>query len=234
MGIQTKVFAPLALSFMTAILPAQADPVSEAPVQGTFHCDAPDLSGLPLPTVLDVVMPSNVFIKTSALQQSAPDVVPQDVPDGDVSPQIEVPPQNALGSGFIIDPSGYILTNYHVIEGADTITVSLYDQNAISHVGKSVEATLIGADDKLDLAVLKVSMDTPLPCVILGNSDELKRGQNVYPIGNPLGKPFRVSAGIVSHPAEEVRNPLYSYIGRMRLLTAGTQAEDYMMSRGTL
>jgi serine protease Do len=103
------------------------------------------------------------------------------------------PPRSAtsLGSGFIIDPSGYIVTNNHVIENAEEITV-------ITHDNKELKATLVGRDEKTDLALLKVETTAPLPSVQWGDSDTLRIGDWVLAIGNPFGLGGTVTAGIVS------------------------------------
>ncbi len=97
----------------------------------------------------------------------------------------------SLGSGFIIDPSGIIVTNNHVIEGADEITANFTD-------GTKLTATLIGFDDKTDLALLKVNADKPLPSVKFGDSAALRVGDWVMAIGNPFGLGGTVTLGIVS------------------------------------
>ena len=103
----------------------------------------------------------------------------------------------ASGSGFIISNDGYILTNYHVIEGADSVTVSCYD-------GTAYDAALIGYDESNDIAVLKVDTENLTP-VILGNSDNLNVGDSVVAIGNPLGElTFSLTAGTVSAMDREV------------------------------
>jgi serine protease Do len=99
---------------------------------------------------------------------------------------------NALGSGFIISPDGYIVTNNHVIESADQISIELYS-------GGELEAELIGRDPRTDIALLKVTSESgDLPFVEFGDSDAAKVGDWVLAIGNPLGQGFSVSAGIVS------------------------------------
>ncbi len=112
------------------------------------------------------------------------------------------PPQrrreSSLGSGFIIDPSGYIVTNHHVIEGADEITVLLHD-------GSSLEAEVIGSDEKTDLAVLKVSNGGPLPSAEWGDSDKTRIGDWVIAIGNPFGLGGTVTAGIVSARERDIK-----------------------------
>ncbi len=98
---------------------------------------------------------------------------------------------NSLGSGFVLDPSGYIVTNNHVIEGAEEIEVNFPD-------GSNLKATVIGKDTKTDLAVLKVTSDKPLSAVVLGDSDSLRVGDWVLAIGNPFGLGGSVTLGIVS------------------------------------
>ena len=103
----------------------------------------------------------------------------------------------ASGSGFIISTDGYILTNHHVIDDADSITVALYD-------GTTYDAALIGYDESNDIAVLKVEAEN-LPPVILGDSDNLNVGDPVVAIGNPLGElTFSLTAGLVSAMDREV------------------------------
>ncbi len=98
---------------------------------------------------------------------------------------------SSLGSGFVIDPSGIIVTNNHVIDGADQIEVNFPDGNTIS-------AKLLGIDKKTDLAVLKVKSDKPLPYVSFGDSEKLRVGDWVMAIGNPFGLGGSVTLGIVS------------------------------------
>ena len=99
--------------------------------------------------------------------------------------------QGSLGSGFVISKDGYIVTNNHVIEQADTITITFSD-------GREMQATLVGRDRDSDLAVLKVSSKTALPFVEFANSDKAEVGDWVIAIGNPLGFGGSVSAGIIS------------------------------------
>ena len=99
-------------------------------------------------------------------------------------------PQVGLGSGVIISPSGYILTNNHVVEGADEIEVILNDT-------RRAKAKVIGTDPDTDLAILKIELDK-LPVIVLGNSDTLAVGDAVLAIGNPFGVGQTVTGGIVS------------------------------------
>ena len=104
--------------------------------------------------------------------------------------QAEGEPQAGLGSGVIVSSSGYILTNHHVIEGADNVEVSLNDQ-------RKARAKVVGVDPETDLAVLKIELDR-LPVVVLGNSDDLEIGDQVLAIGNPFGVGQTVTSGIIS------------------------------------
>jgi serine protease Do len=110
--------------------------------------------------------------------------------------------QSSLGSGFIIDPSGYIVTNHHVIAEADQITVRLADESEL-------DATLVGSDEKTDLALLKVESDTPLPSAKWGNSEATRIGDWVIAIGNPFGLGGTVTAGIVSARQRDINSGPY-------------------------
>ena len=99
-------------------------------------------------------------------------------------------PQGGLGSGVIISASGYILTNNHVVEGADEIEVILNDS-------RRTKGKVIGTDPDTDLAILKIELDK-LPVIVLGNSDALQVGDPVLAIGNPFGVGQTVTGGIVS------------------------------------
>lgn len=103
----------------------------------------------------------------------------------------------ASGSGFIFSDDGHILTNYHVIENSDTITVSLYDE-------KTYPAKLLGYDESHDLAVLKIEAENLVP-VVLGDSDSLNVGESVVAIGNPLGElTFSLTSGAISAKDREI------------------------------
>jgi serine protease Do len=149
--------------------------------------------------------------KSAGQQQTTPDMpfdFPEGSPFGDLFKHFREPQQRqgdggegramtALGSGFIIDPSGYIVTNNHVIDKASDIKVTLT-------TGKEYDAKLIGADPKTDLALLKISASEPLPSVNLGNSDDLKVGDWVMAVGNPFGLGGTVTAGIVSARGRDI------------------------------
>ena len=113
---------------------------------------------------------------------------------------------NSLGSGFIIDPSGIVVTNNHVISEADEITVILND-------GARLKAEILGRDQKSDLALLRVKPDKPLKAVTFGDSDKLRLGEWVIAIGNPFSLGGTVTAGIVSARNRDINSgPYDNYI----------------------
>jgi serine protease Do len=113
---------------------------------------------------------------------------------------------NSLGSGFIIDPSGFVVTNNHVIADADEINVILND-------GTKLSAELVGKDTKSDLALLRVHPDKPLKAVQFGDSDKLRLGEWVIAIGNPFSLGGTVTAGIVSARNRDINSgPYDNYI----------------------
>ncbi|MDY6982152.1 MAG: Do family serine endopeptidase [Pseudomonadota bacterium] len=128
------------------------------------------------------------------------DRVPEDIP----LPEPDGPEAGATGSGFIIDSTGYIVTNHHVVEDADGITVTLYDQ-------RELEAEVIGTDELSDLALLKVNANN-LPTVRLGNSSDLKIGEWVLAMGSPFGLQYSVTAGIISYMGRALPTGSASYV----------------------
>ncbi|MCG8507631.1 MAG: DegQ family serine endoprotease, partial [Rhodospirillales bacterium] len=108
----------------------------------------------------------------------------------------------SLGSGFIVDASGYVVTNNHVIQDAEEITVVLQDETRL-------DAELVGRDSKTDLAVLKVESAKPLPAVPWGDSDTMRVGDWVLAIGNPFGLGGTVTAGIISARGRDINTGPY-------------------------
>ncbi len=106
--------------------------------------------------------------------------------------------KRSLGSGVIIDPRGYILTNQHVITRAQKIKITLIDKRVF-------DASLIGADVKSDLAIIKINSSKPLPFVRMGRSNDLMIGETVIAIGNPFGLQHTVTSGIISAVNRTVR-----------------------------
>src|SRR3984957_20407558 len=108
-----------------------------------------------------------------------------------INPQPRARRAQSLGSGFIIDPSGIVITNNHVVGDANDIVVILTD-------GRKLKAKVIGKDPKVDVAVLKVESDKPLKTVKFGDSDKMRVGDGVMAVGNPFGLGETVTAGIIS------------------------------------
>ncbi|RME16625.1 MAG: DegQ family serine endoprotease [Alphaproteobacteria bacterium] len=113
---------------------------------------------------------------------------------------------HALGSGFVISEDGYIVTNNHVIEGADEIQVEFYGS------GKVLDAKVVGTDTNTDIALLKVDSDEPLTFVSFGDSDKMRVGDWVIAVGNPLGQGFSVTAGIISARGRELSGTYDDFI----------------------
>ena len=170
--------------------------LSVAPVHEAQAFGAPESFA----ELAEKISPSVVNITTSAMVAAPADgmpMVPEGSPFEDFFDDFGAPGQQgpqrseALGSGFVISEDGYIVTNNHVIEGADEIEVEFFS-------GERLKAKLVGTDPKTDIALLKVESDKPLPFVSFGNSDLMRVGDWVMAMGNPLGQGFSVSAGIVS------------------------------------
>jgi serine protease Do len=149
--------------------------------------------------VVEEVRPAVVFIEADQVsnQSSKPQAHPRLPPPFDqMFPQFDAPQQPRVrrgeGSGFIISPDGYILTNNHVVDEADRLTVKLIDK-------RTFKAKVVGRDPDTDVAVIKIEA-ADLPTVPLGNSDSTRIGEWVLAVGNPLGEEFAftVTAGIVS------------------------------------
>ncbi len=226
--MRLRTFRALALASVF-VLPATLPPfVPQAVARGAPDSFA-DLAGTLLPAVVNISSSQNVqaradrggpevptFPPGSPFEQFFKDFLdrnrpnngpqrrgprgegPQPGPDGGPGGGRSV----SLGSGFIIDPAGYIVTNNHVIDGADEISVTLQDNTTL-------KATLVGKDERVDLALLKVETDKPLRAVPFGDSDAERVGDWVLAIGNPFGLGGSVTAGIVSARGRDIRQGPY-------------------------
>ncbi len=135
-------------------------------------------------------------------------------------------PRQGSGSGFIINHDGYILTNHHVIDGAQRITVTLAD-------GREFRAQVAGADPAIDVALLKIPGSADLPEAPLGNSDELRVGEWVCAIGNPLGYVHSVTVGVVSFIGRKLFDPsLDDYIQTDAGINFGNSGGPLINARG--
>ena len=186
----------LALS-ATAPAMAQTVPTSFADLAEKFS-----------PAVVDITTSSIIAAPADGQPQVPPgspfekffqDFMDENTPEGEAPAPRPPERSEALGSGYIISADGYIVTNNHVIEGADDIQIEMFGNGH-----KTYTAKLIGKDEKTDVALLKIESPDPLPFVTFGDSDKMRVGDWVIAMGNPLGQGFSVSAGIVSARGREL------------------------------
>ncbi len=149
--------------------------------------------------LVEAVSPSVVFIEVTAKnrQSNFNGQLPEGMPNElrkqfeDMMPGQGSAPQQGLGSGFIISKDGQIVTNHHVVDGAETVVVKLSD-------GRSFDAKVVGSDPMTDIALIKIEADVDLPAVAFGKSATLRVGDEVVAVGNPFGLGGTVTSGIVS------------------------------------
>ena len=178
--LASPALLPLAPSFTG---PLDAATLPKAALPGSFG----DLVERVSPAVVSVIATRPRVVESPA----------QGAPRGEPGPRGE-----ALGSGFIVDPSGYIVTNNHVIAEATSVAIVLED-------GRELEAQVIGSDDKVDLALLKVEAEAPLPHLTFGDSDAVRVGDWTIAVGNPFGLGGTVTAGIVSARGRDINSGPY-------------------------
>lgn len=171
---------------------------------------------LTVPQVVEKVTPSVVGISTKSLVRDQ---------------FFNIKEQEGLGSGFIINEEGYVVTNYHVINGAQEVKVIFSD-------GKEVNAKVINYDAERDIAVIKITDDVKMPGIAeLGDSTTVKAGEEVIAIGNPLGKEFSstVTKGIVSSPNRKMKTEsgnVLDYIQTDAAINPGNSGGPLINSRG--
>ena len=194
------LLAPVSPSFAQEAAPAQ-DPIAALKNLGNAFADITDstspavvfiryekrLTGREMGMGPGGQIPDDFFERFFGIPgQPMPEL--REAPEAD--PENSPPVPVGQGSGFIISPDGYIITNHHVVDGADNIAVQLDD-------GREFDATIVGSDEQTEIAVIKIEA-TGLPVLTLGNSDTLRVGEWVLAIGNPFGLSHSVTAGIVS------------------------------------
>lgn len=141
--------------------------------------------------------------------------------------QVQTPEQRGFGSGVIISKDGYIVTNNHVIDGADEISVKLHD-------GREMKGRVIGTDPTTDLALVKIEGDD-FPAIVVGNSDDLKVGEWVLAVGNPFNLGSTVTAGVVSAKSRGLRaNQVESFIQTDAAINQGNSGGALVNVRGEL
>ncbi|MGH9203267.1 MAG: trypsin-like peptidase domain-containing protein, partial [Vicinamibacterales bacterium] len=135
-------------------------------------------------------------------------------------------PRRGAGTGFIVDSDGYILTNHHVIDGADRIMVRLTD-------GRNLRAERVGSDPETDIGLIKVASPQPLPFAPLGDSDQLRVGEWVVAIGNPLAYEHTVTVGVVSFIGRKLfDSSLDRYIQTDAAINFGNSGGPLINARG--
>jgi serine protease Do len=220
MGLCLTLAVPMAATFGPLGGPSGVPFGGPAPA---FARGAPDsfadLAEKLLPAVVNVSSTQSAQAKNGPTGQSGPDIpiFPPGSPfeqffkdflnRGRPGQQGEGPPRperraQSLGSGFIIDASGLVVTNNHVIEGADEVSVILQDNTTL-------KAEVVGRDETGDIALLRVKADKPLPTVQFGDSNVARVGDWVLAIGNPFGLGGTVTAGIVSARSRDIRQGPY-------------------------
>lgn len=203
---------------------ALAEPAISPPAARAVHA-APDsyadLAARLLPAVVNISISATLKPGESEDDDDGPDASPEDGPQVpqfppgspmekffhdymNRRPTPSGPPRKmqALGSGFIISPDGFIVTNNHVIKDADKVSVTLQD-------GTVLPARIVGRDSRTDLAVIKIDGKTPFPTVAFGDSDKARVGDRVLAIGNPFGLSGTVTNGIVSSRGRDINHGLY-------------------------
>ena len=192
--------------------------------------------------IIDPLLPAVVNISTTqkVVQQFGPMMDLEGIPDNPQTQQFkqlfkQLQPfggqpmereVTSLGSGFVIDPNGDVVTNNHVVGNADKITVIFQD-------GKRLPATIVGRDEKTDLVLLKVKTDKPLPALKFGDSDAMRVGDWVIAVGNPFGLGGSVSAGIVSARGRNINaGPFDDFIQTDAAINRGNSGGPLFNTKG--
>jgi serine protease DegS len=226
-----SVIGGLALAFLIVAL--RPELIRGGAQPAALPAPAPPAAALPAPArvtyaaAVERAAPAvvNVYTKRLVTERVAPSLGEL---FGDFMPRYRQRIERTLGSGVIVDESGHIVTNHHVIANADTIHVQLKD-------GREAEARIVGRDPDTDLAVLKIDL-TPLPVAVFGRSDELKVGDVVLAIGNPLGLSQTVTHGIVSATSRQQLGiaPLEDFIQTDAPINFGNSGGALVDSSGAL
>lgn len=195
-------------------------PVSTLENNSNTSVNPPSFKGedgaLTVPQVVEKVTPAVVGVSTKSLVRDQ---------------FFNVKEQEGLGSGFIINEDGYVVTNYHVINGAQEVKVIFSD-------GKEVNAKVVNYDAERDIAVIKITDDVKMPGIAqLGDSSTVKAGEEVIAIGNPLGKEFSstVTKGIVSSPNRKMKTEngnVLDYIQTDAAINPGNSGGPLINSKG--
>ena len=201
-------------------VPAQVLPIAGAALGATSFADVAEHLN---PTVVNIDATSRGAFYARR-RYSAP--LPERPELFGRQPDREDDGREGVGTGFVFDPSGLILTNQHVIDGAERVMVRLAD-------GRNVRAAVVGADPETDIAVLKVDAGAPLPAAPLGDSDRLRVGEWVCAIGNPLAYEHSVTVGVVSFIGRKLFDAsLERYIQTDAAINLGNSGGPLINARG--
>lgn len=208
-----------------------------ASLDGGSHAAQSEREPLTFAPLVKETEPSVVMIRATIHVANTPDLqqlIPG-LPLGDLFKQFQIPPgavpktrkEFSLGSGFIVDPSGIIVTNYHVIKGAEKIVVQLNEDS------KDYKAKVIGADESTDIAVLKIKASKALPALQWANSSSAQVGDRVLAIGNPIGLGGTVTAGIISAQGRSLSaNPYDNFIQTDAAINKGNSGGPLIDMKG--
>ena len=195
---------------------------------GGQHIDLTDAADKSVHAVVHIK--STAKGKTTVIRR-APDIYDFFFGDGTGREQrIQTQPRVGFGSGVILSDDGYIVTNNHVIDGADEISVTLNDN-------RTYPARLIGSDENTDLALVKIETDDKLPFLVIGDSDNLKIGEWVLAVGNPFNLTSTVTAGIVSAKARSLgvyNGGIESFIQTDAAINQGNSGGALVNAKGEL
>src|SRR6476659_893320 len=210
-----SIFRPAAAVLRAGLLALAAVTVLAiaAPAQARGPDGIADVAEEVIDAVVNISTKQSVDMSANEVPDLPPDASPEDLLNQLLKPRDKKGARpstphrvTSLGSGFIIDPAGFIVTNNHVINEADEVDVILND-------GSTLKAQIVGRDTKTDLALVKVSTDKPLKSVKFGDSDKLRLGEWVVAIGNPFSLGGTVTAGIVSARNRDIESgPYDNYI----------------------
>lgn len=232
-NIIALALAVVAIAFsLAAFNSAEATPSAPAPAPIVTSSSAQPVD---LTFAAERALPSVVYIKhvekgktVTVRQQSDPfDFFFSPFGGRQQERQVQTQPKVSAGSGVIISTDGYIVTNNHVVEGADELIVYLNDNS-------EYEARIVGTDEKTDLALIKIE-GSSLPAITIGSSESLKIGEWVLAIGNPLGLTNTVTAGIISAKARSLgANGIESFIQTDAAINAGNSGGALVNTAGEL
>ncbi|MGD9903725.1 MAG: trypsin-like peptidase domain-containing protein [Vicinamibacterales bacterium] len=209
------VSAPVPAPVSAVARPAPPGPVAAA--AAAFPSSFADVAEAANPAVVSIEVASRSRRRAAARLPNEP--------FGNRRPET---PRRGTGTGFFIDAAGHLLTNQHVIDGAERVIVKLTD-------GRSFRARVVGADADTDVAVLKVEAADPLPHVRFGDSDQLRVGEWVCAIGNPLAYEHTVTVGVVSFVGRKLFDQsLDHYIQTDAAISFGNSGGPLLDTRGTV